>query len=110
MRSTAVGGLVMAAALLLADCSTTPAPIAVTKIPNGTVVVVRAVRLPDDSGQAQLRLLYAIGVHDSTRTQKLVEVIVRKDSGGTVALVQPPRDGVRPGARVVVDETGAVSQ
>ncbi len=106
-------------ALLPAGCATRPPPPSVAghatkpaptgprstdEIADATVVVVRPVRRSELDGFAaeRSRLLHAIGLRLLPENAPLVELIVHEDTGRTIAVVQPPLDGMAPGARVVV--------
>lgn len=80
-------------------------PVATAEVANATVLAIRPIARPETDGdgvaEARLQLLSAVGLHGRTGSGPLVEVIVREDSGRTIAIVQPPESGLRPGARVV---------
>ena len=106
-------------ALLPAGCATRPPPPSVAghairtgptgprstdEIADATVMVVRPIRRSELDGFAaeRSRLLHAIGLRLLPEAAPLVELIVHQDTGRTIAVVQPPLDGMAPGARVVV--------
>ena len=119
-RRAALIAVLTLPALLPAGCATRPPPPSVAghatkpaqtgprstdEIADATVVVVRPIRRSElyrGFAAERSRLLHAIGLRLLPETAPLVELIVHEDTGRTIAVVQPPLDGMAPGARVVV--------
>lgn len=118
-RRAALMAVLTLPALLPVGCATRPPPPPVAshatrpgptgprstdEIADATVMVVRPISRSELDGVAaeRSRLLHAIGLRLLPENAPLVELIVHEDTGRTIAVVQPPLDGMAPGARVVV--------
>ena len=109
MRTALLCGLT----LLLAACVAPRFPSA-TQIPaksvaaplaaNGTIVAVRPITEAElaESAQWRARLLRGADPDAPPAPSGLVEVVVREDSGRTVALIESPRAGCVVGSRVLI--------
>ncbi|MGH7153831.1 MAG: hypothetical protein ACREF3_07855 [Acetobacteraceae bacterium] len=71
---------------------------------NGTIVVVRPVTDQELAESARWRAVLMRGADPGGggRPSGLVEVVVRDDSGRTIALIQPAQAGCAAGSRILV--------
>lgn len=100
-------------ALLLAACAAPRPPTAARNAPksatsslvtNATIVVVRPVTEQELAESARWRAILLRGADPGATPDRsrLVEVVVREDSGRTLALIEPPQAGCAAGSRVLV--------